>query len=47
MLYLVTEFAKNGEIFGKQENVSVVKFSALTLAIRKLYLFCPRRSFLF
>lgn len=33
MLYLVTEFAKNGEIFGKQENVSNVKFSALTSAI--------------
>lgn len=46
MLYLVTEFAKNGEIFGKQENVSIVKFSPLTSAICQLYLFCPRILFI-
>lgn len=30
MLYLVTEFAKNGEIFGKQENVFMFNILMLT-----------------
>uniref|UniRef100_A0A8B9M2K8 non-specific serine/threonine protein kinase n=1 Tax=Accipiter nisus TaxID=211598 RepID=A0A8B9M2K8_9AVES len=45
MLYLVTEFAKNGEIFGKQENIFMFNILMLTSKVCQLYLSCPRIPF--
>lgn len=42
MLYLVTEFAKNGEIFGKQESIFMFNILILTSEVCQLYLSCPR-----
>lgn len=36
MLYLVTEFAKNGEIFGKQENIFMFNILMLTSEVCQL-----------
>lgn len=45
MLYLVTEFAKNGEIFGKQENVFIFNILMLTSEVLTIVFVLPKDPF--
>lgn len=45
MLYLVTEFAKNGEIFGKQENIFHVQHFNVNFQSLSIVFILPKDPF--